>query len=303
MPTWSPPPERIASLLPSATEIVRALGLESSLVAVSHSCDFPGRVAALPRVTRTRVPKDASSAEIDAVVREHLASGASLYELDVELLDRLGPDLVITQALCDVCAVGPDEVGRALPALRSSPAVLTLEPRTLDGAFGTILEVGHAVARAAEAAALVATLRRRVERVRERTVRRGGRPRVAFLEWVDPLISGGHWNPELVELAGGCDGLGRPGHPSRRVEWDEILEWRPEVLVLACCGYTAERSRQEIVLLRDRPGFDGLPCARTGAIYVMDGVGHFSRPGPSLVDSLEALAAILQSASSPASSR
>ena len=287
-------PERIASLLPSATEIVRALGLESSLVAVSHSCDFPGRIASLPRVTRTRVPKEASSAEIDAVVRDCLAQGDSLYELDVETLDRLRPDLVITQALCEVCAVGPGEVGRAVPALRSAPDVLTLEPRTLEGAFETVLEVGRATGRQAQADTLVASLRRRVEAVRARTKLRPVRPRVAFLEWVDPPICGGHWNPELVELAGGTDGLGERGRPSRTVDWGEILAWRPEVMVLACCGFNAERARREVAILRQRPGFDGLPCARSGRIYVLDGVGHFSRPGPSLVDSLEALAAILR---------
>ncbi|MEZ0335795.1 MAG: ABC transporter substrate-binding protein [Gemmatimonadales bacterium] len=287
-------PERIASLLPSATEIVRALGLEASLVAVSHSCDFPGRIASLPRVTRTRVPKEASSAEIDAVVRDCLAQGDSLYELDVETLDRLRPDLVITQALCEVCAVGPGEVGRAVPALRSAPEVLTLEPRTLEGAFETVLEVGRATGRPAQADTLVASLRRRVEAVRVRTTLRPVRPRVAFLEWVDPPICGGHWNPELVELAGGTDGLGERGRPSRTVDWEEILAWRPEVMVLACCGFKAERSRREVAVLRQRPGFDGLPCARSGRIYVLDGVGHFSRPGPSLVDSLEALAAILR---------
>jgi iron complex transport system substrate-binding protein len=293
LPISSPPPDRIASLLPSATEIVRALGLESSLVAVSHSCDFPGRIASLPRVTRTRVPKEAGSAEIDAVVRSCLSHGESLYELDVETLDRLRPDLVITQALCDVCAVGPGEVSRAVPALRSAPEVLTLEPRTLEGAFETIREVGTATHRVAQAHALVGSLRRRVEAVRDRTSRRAVRPRVALLEWVDPPICGGHWNPELVELAGGTDGLGRPGRPSRTVMWDEILAWRPEVMVLACCGFTAERTRREVSLLRQRPRFADLPCARTGRIHVLDGVGHFSRPGPSLVDSLEALTAIL----------
>ncbi|MGH7536897.1 MAG: ABC transporter substrate-binding protein [Gemmatimonadales bacterium] len=296
MPISSPPELgglRIASLLPSATEIVLALGREESLVAVSHSCDFPGRVEALPRVTRTRVPKDAASREIDAVVRECLERGESLYQIEVELLDRLRPDLVVTQALCEVCAVGPDEVGRAVPALRTKPRVLTLEPRTLDGAFDTILEVGHAIERRERAARLVGDLRRRVDAVRARTPGRTSRPRVAFLEWADPPICGGHWNPELVHLAGGCDGLGRPGEPIRTVEWEEVLDWRPQVLVLACCGFTAERSRAELALLRERPGYDRLPCARSGRVHVMDCVGHFSRPGPSLVESLEVLERVM----------
>ncbi len=285
---------RIVSLLPSATEIVLALGLEDSLVAVSHSCDFAGRVAGLPRATRTRVPADAPSREIDAIVRECHRRGESLYQLDVELLNALQPELLITQALCDVCAVGPDELGRALPALEFSPEVVTLEPRTLAGAFQTIEAVGRAVGHADRAQTLVRSLGVRVEAVRGRQAKRETRPRVAFLEWADPPICGGHWNPELVELAGGCDGLGRRGSPSRTLDWEEILEWQPEVLILACCGFTAARGRQEVANLSARPGFDTLPCARTGRIRVLDGVGHFSRPGPSLVDSLELLEEVLR---------
>jgi iron complex transport system substrate-binding protein len=286
-------PPRVASLLPSATEIVRALGLESSLVAVSHSCDFPGRVRTLPRATSTRVPSGADSREIDQVVRECLRRGESLYRLDDELLDRLQPDLILTQSLCEVCAVGPSEVARALPALGSRPRVVTLEPHTLEDVFGNILTVGAAMGRPAGAAALVRRLRRRVEAVRVRASRRRRRPPVAFLEWADPPISGGHWNPELVELAGGRDGLGRPGERSRVVAWEEILGWRPEVLVLACCGFDEARGRRELALLQRQPGFADLPCARTGRIHVMDGVRLFSRPGPSLVESLERLAAVL----------
>jgi iron complex transport system substrate-binding protein len=182
--------------------------------------------------------------------------------------------------------------------------VITLEPCTLEGVFESILEVGRATGRHAEAAALVASLRRRVDAVRARTARRIARPRVAFLEWIDPPMCGGHWNPELVELAGGCDGLGEAGRPRRTVRWEEILAWQPEVLVLACCGFTAERTQEDVAILQQRPGFAALPCARTGRIHVMDGVGHFSRPGPGLVDSLEALAAILsQKASRAASTR
>jgi iron complex transport system substrate-binding protein len=284
---------RVASLLPSATEIVRALGLESSLVAVSHSCDFPGRVQALPRATSTRVPKDASSREIDEVVRGCLRRGESLYQLDEALLDRLRPDLIVTQSLCEVCAIGPDEVGRAIPTLGRRPTVITLEPHTLEEVFGGILTVGAALGRTTEAAALVRRLRHRVSAVKGRAARRRHSPRVAFLEWADPLICGGHWNPELVELAGGRDGLGRAGERSRAVDWEDLVAWQPEVLVLACCGFDEARGREELELLRRRPGFVKLPCARSGRIHVMDGVRLFSRPGPSLVESLERLAAVL----------
>jgi iron complex transport system substrate-binding protein len=286
-------PARIASLLPSATEIVCALGLEEALVAVSHSCDFAGRIESLPRVTRTRVPYGAQSREIDAVVRDCLHRGESLYQLDEALLESLRPDLIVTQALCEVCAVGPAEVGRAVPALSSHPRIVTLEPRTLEEVFGAIEAVGAAVGRSETAAALVKDLRRRVEVVRARSGALTRRPRVAFLEWADPPICGGHWNPELVELAGGRDGLGRRGEPSRRVAWKDLLAWQPEVMVLACCGFDEARGRRELDLLRLRPEFERLPCARDGRIYVMDGVRLFSRPGPSLVESLEGLAAIL----------
>jgi iron complex transport system substrate-binding protein len=283
----------VASLLPSATEIVRALGLESALVAVSHSCDLPGRVEALPRATSTRVPSGAGSREIDEVVRDCLRRGESLYQLDDALLERLQPEVIVTQSLCEVCAVGSGEVERAVPVLGSRPAVITLEPHTLDEAVDSILTVGDALGRSREAVTLVRGLRRRVDAVRVRTVLRHQRPRVAFLEWADPPISGGHWNPELVELAGGCDGLGRPGRPSRTLAWEEILDWRPEVMVLACCGFDEARGREELEVLRQRPGFTDLPCARSGRLHVMDGVRLFSRPGPSLVDSLERLAAVL----------
>jgi iron complex transport system substrate-binding protein len=286
-------PRRIATLLPSATEIVCSLGLEDALVAVSHSCDFAGRVASLPRVTTTRVPHEASSGEIDAVVRDCLSHDESLYQLDVALLESLRPDLIVTQALCEVCAVGPAEVGRAVGALSWDPRIITLAPRTLEDVFGAIVEVGEAVGRSEGARALVGDLRRRVDAVRTRGAAVARRPRVAFLEWADPPMCGGHWNPELVELAGGRDGLGRRGEASRVVAWQDVVDWRPEVLVLACCGFDEARGEEEMELLRRRPGFARLPCARDGRTYVMDGVRLFSRPGPSLVESLERLAAIL----------
>ena len=284
---------RIASLLPGATEIVLALGLEDALVAVSHSCDFPGRVASLPRVTRTRIPLDAPSREIDRIVRAALARGESLYEVDAERLDALSPDLIVTQGLCQVCAVGPGEVQRALPSLRSSPTVLSLEPKTLEETFAAITQVGEATGRCSRAERVVAGLRGRVDAVRRRRLAGARRPRVAFLEWIDPLISGGHWNPELVALAGGEDGLGRSGMPSRTIAWEELLAWQPEVLVAACCGYSAERTRRELAAFRARPGVAQLPCVRNGRVHVADGVASFSRPGPSLVESLERLEEML----------
>ena len=285
-------PPRIASLLPGATEIALALGLREALVAVSHSCDFPGRVARLPRVTRSSVPLDAPSHEIDALVRQALARGESLYQVDGPALDALRPDLILTQDLCRVCAVGPAEVAQVLPGLRSTPVVLSLGPTTLEGVFRAIGEVGAVTGRVGRAERVVETLRRRVDAVRARPGR-GRRPRVAFLEWLDPLICGGHWNPELVALAGGEDGLGRPGEPSRAITWEELRAWCPEVLVAACCGYSAERSRADLAVLRRLPGAETLPCFRDDRVHVVDGKCLFSRPGPSLVPSLELLGSLL----------
>ncbi|HEU5169560.1 MAG TPA: ABC transporter substrate-binding protein [Gemmatimonadales bacterium] len=284
---------RIASLLPSATEIVCALGAGKSLVGISHSCDRPAGALGLPRLTRTAVPMGVSSREIDHAVRDCLARGESLYTIDTEALAALDPDLVITQGLCDVCAVTKSEVDGALCVSRTAPRVLSLDACTLDQVLESVIEVGRAIEREAEAAALVADLRTRVERVRARSARLTRRPRVGFLEWVDPLMCGGHWNPELVALAGGEDGIGRAGEPSRTIEWRELTAWRPEVLIVACCGFTVERSRREVAVLRERPGFRELPCARSGRIQVFDGAGLFSRPGPALVDSLELLAGVL----------
>jgi iron complex transport system substrate-binding protein len=280
---------RVVSLLPSATETIMALGARDTLVGVSHSCDHP-EVGHLPRLTRTRVPRGASSAEIDAVVRQCLAGGESLYTIDVETLDALEPDLIITQGLCDVCAVTGREVHDALCAVRTAPRVLSSEPHTLVGVLEAISDIGAALDRAAAAAELVAELRLRIERVRARAAAIERPPRVAFLEWLDPPMCGGHWNPELVELAGGVDGIGHAGEPSRTITWDDVQAWQPEVLCVACCGYPLEQTTRELAAMLRRRELSGLPFARTGRIHAFDGVGLFARPGPRIVDSLETLA-------------
>jgi iron complex transport system substrate-binding protein len=283
---------RIASLLPGATEIVLALGLRESLVAVSHSCDFPGRTATLPRVTRTSIPVDVPSREIDRLVRAALDRGESLYEVDGPALERLSPDLIITQGLCRVCAVVPEQVACVTPALSGNTTVLSLEPRTLEETFAAIRQVGAATERERRAGRVIAALRRRVDAVRA-CARPSRRPRVSFLEWLDPPICGGHWNPELVGLAGGEDVLGRAGEPSRTTTWEEVADRRPDVLVVACCGYSAERSRAELALLLRCSDVGTLPCVRAGRVHVVDGKALFSRPGPNLVTSLELLARLI----------
>lgn len=288
---------RIVSLLPSATEIVCSLGLEEQLVGVTHECDFPPGVRTLPKVTTTLVPTDVSGRAIDAIVRDRIGAGAALYSLDLEALERLRPDLIVTQTLCNVCAVAEDEVRDASCALPTAPTVLNLEPQTLDQVLASIGDVGRAVGVRDRARQTVGALRRRIDAVVSACARERHRPRVALLEWLDPPFSTGHWNPELVRMAGGVDGLGREGQPSVTLEWSQVIAWQPEVVVISCCGFTAERAMEETAVLRDVPGWSELPAVRAGRVWVTDGASYFSRPGPRLVDSLELLGHVLHPAS------
>lgn len=281
---------RIVSLLPSATEIVCSLGLGDRLVGVSHECDYPAFVRGLPSVTRTLIPSDASSGEIDDLVAERMRGGQSLYTLDVPLLAQLRPDLIVTQGLCEVCAVGEGEVQAAVCALASQPRVVNLEPTSLGEVLAAIGEVGVAAGIADRAVAAVDALRRRIDAVAARSANIAERPRTILLEWIDPPFTCGHWSPELVRLAGGVEGLGREGERSRRARWEEIVAWQPEALVIACCGFDVERTLRDLPILVAQPGWSELPCVRDERVYVVDGSTYFSRPGPRLVDSLEILA-------------
>lgn len=284
---------RIVSLLPSATEIVCALGLEDRLVGVTHECDHPASVRKLPKVTHTLIPTDATSAEIDSLVRDRLGAQSALYTLDMKTLERLAPDLIVTQALCDVCAVAESEVRDAACRLPTGPNVLNLEPETLDDVISCVRQVADAAGESQRSDPVIAGLRGRVDAVVSRGRSLERRPRVALLEWVDPPFSTGHWNPELVRLAGGEDGLGRPGQKSVTLRWDQVIEWQPEVVLISCCGFTAERALQESEALRNVAGWDELPAVRDDRVHVTDGTAYFSRPGPRLVDSLELLAHVI----------
>ncbi|WIG61586.1 MAG: ABC transporter, substrate-binding protein (cluster 8, B12/iron complex) [Ktedonobacterales bacterium] len=285
---------KIISLLPSATEIVCALGLASDLVAVTHECDYPAYVTEKPFITRSLLRPDLTSGEIDAAVRSQLSADAhSLYAIDRALLATLAPDLIITQKLCEVCAVAYDEVLDAVGSLPHQPGVLNLEPMTLSEVLADIQRVADAAGHPDGGRQLVATLHARIERVRETVAHATTQPRVAFLEWIDPLFCGGHWNPELVRLAGGIDPLGRERQPSVRIEWEQIAAFAPEVMVISCCGFSEERTRQDLPLLAALPGYAELPCVRAGRVHIVNGSAYFSRPGPRLVDSLEMLASLL----------
>jgi iron complex transport system substrate-binding protein len=281
---------RIVSLLPSATEIICSLGLEEQLVGVTHECDWPPSVVRLPKVTRTLIPTEASSAEIDRLVRERLSANTALYSLDMETLERLKPDLIITQALCDVCAVAEEEVNAAACSLPGQPRVINLEPETLSEVIACISVVASATNTTERGLRVADNLRSRVDAVARRSLAVANPPPAMLLEWIDPPFSCGHWSPELVSLAGAQEVIGKPGQRSRTVAWREIVDAQPELLLIACCGMSVDRALQDLPILRSYEGFGDLACVRNDRVYVMDGSSYFSRPGPRLVDSLEIMA-------------
>jgi iron complex transport system substrate-binding protein len=283
----------VVSLLPAATEIVAALGLTDWLVGVSHECDYPPEVKTRPRVTRCEIyGKGLSSADVDAWVNGELAAGRPLYTLDAELLRALEPDVILTQQLCDVCAIDYGSVAAFARSLPKPPKIINLEPSSLADIFSDIERVAAALGEVDRGQALVASLTQRVDRVRSQVAKATTRPRCCHLEWIDPLFCSGHWTPELMEMAGATDPLGRKGLPSTRVAWEQVLEAQPEILVLACCGYDAERTVQDLEILKRQAGWNTLPAVSRHQVYAVDGSSYFSRPGPRIVDSLEMLAEI-----------
>ena len=277
----------VVSLLPSATEIVRALGCEDRLVGVSHSCNVEG----VPRVTSTRVPYREDSRTIDNFVRDHLTGHQALYDLDIGKLESIAPDVVVSQALCDVCAVSTGDVREAIDSLPSNPLLVDLEPNTLDDVLADILRVGRALGVETGAVRLEAELRRRQRAVayRSAVIPEHRRPRVAFLEWLIPPFNGGHWNPELVEIAGGINLFGDAGQPSTTLDWSTIRDAAADVLFIACCGFLADRSLEDVKEISDMREWKSLPAVRNGRVYIADG-DFFSCPGPGLIDGLEQLA-------------
>ena len=277
---------RIVSLVPAGTEIVCALRLAPSLVAVTHDCDYPPEVVRLPRVTHSTIPPRASARDIDVAVREAAASADSTFHLDAAALRDARPDVIVGQTLCAVCAVTLDQ----LPALRAR--VVPLEAGSLEGMLADIARVADALAVDGAGARLVAELRSRLDRVADAT-RGRARPRVACLEWLDPLFFGGHWVPEQVATAGGDDVLARPGERSREIAFDDLARADPDVVVLMPCGFHLDRAREDAdALLRD-PRWSALRAARAGRVHPVDGAAYFSRPGPRLVDGAELLADLL----------
>ena len=281
---------RIVSLLPSATEIVFALGLGDSLVGVSHMCDYPAEARGLPVVSRSiRSKSHLSSAEIDAIIQQARATGNPLYIIDGGLLKRLQPDLILTQELCEVCAVGAGSVFETVAkTLDYSPEILSIRPAGLDDIFENIRRIGDAARAPEEAAALLAELRARSAYVAGRASD-GHRPKVFCIDWLEPLRNTGQWTPELVELSGGEEGLAEKWGKSREVEWDEVLAYQPDYVMVMPCAFNMDRTIAETARLAEREEWNSLDAVREGRVFLFDGQIP-SRHGPRVVDVLEGLA-------------
>jgi iron complex transport system substrate-binding protein len=276
---------KICSLLPSATEILYAIGLADEIVAVTHECDYPGGALTKPKITESVIDHERlTSAEIDHHVASNVGRHGSIYSLKEDLLDALQPDLIVTQELCDVCAVSYKEVQHAAKVLDAKTKIVSLEPNTLNDVLETIGFVGEITGRQAAAREKVQELKDRLDRVHER-VRGRKRPRVYAMEWLDPPFSGGHWVPEMVEIAGGEELLGRPGAKSERITVEQIREANPEIIVLMPCGFSLERTVDEYRRVPFIPGWKG-------EVYAVDGSSYFNRPGPRLIEGVEILAEI-----------
>ncbi len=284
---------RVVSLLPSATEILFALGFDKEIVGVSHECDFPPQARTKRVVIHSRLPHDAAPSEIDRLVREYVSRGESLYSVDAEALVELAPDLIITQDLCQVCAASPDDLAATLARFANPPEVLCLNPQDLGDVWRDILWVGEATCRGHEAEALLKKIGTRIGELEGQLEGVEHRPLVAILEWLQPFYVAGHWVPEMIEIAGGKDALGRKRTPSFRVSAENVIEAAPEVLLIAQCGYSAKQARDEYRAMSFPEEWSAIPAVRNSRVYAMDASGYFSRPGPRLISGIEALAKIL----------
>ncbi len=278
---------RIVSLVPSATEMLFALGLGPEVVAVTHECDYPSQALGLPRVTRDVLPPGLSAAEIDTAVKERTLAGKSIYELDTEALHELAPDLIVTQALCTVCAVSHEDVRAIAEELDTQPLVISLDPHTIGEVLGDARILAQATDRKDAAVELVQDAAARIDRIRIAT-RDAARPRVVALEWLDPPFVAGHWTPQMISFAGGEDVLGFPGESSQEHTWQEVAASQPDIAVIMPCGYDAEIAHREAEMHRDE-----LAALGAGEVVAVNASAYFSRPGPRLVDGLELLAHIL----------
>lgn len=286
---------RIVTLIASATEIVCALGLEECLVGRSHECDYPPSVRRLPQVSRPLFPVSPSNSRaIDLAVKDRLRLALSIYEVDAKLLRSLAPDIIITQTQCQVCAVTPEDVERATCEMAGHPVrVIALEPNRLGDVWADISRVGFAAGAVQRAQELAESLGDRVMRIGVKANTRRPRPRVAVIEWIDPLMAAGNWMPELVEIAGGINLFGEAGKHSPWMTWEELVASDPDLVIVSPCGFDIPRTMGEMTVLSSRPEWLGLKAVRAGRVFVADGNAYFHRPGPRLVESAEILAEML----------
>ncbi len=293
---------RIVSFLPSATEMVFALGLDEQLVGVTHECDYPPQARNKPVVVRNVLPVETmSQAEIDRAVAERMHSGDSLYQIDEALLRKLSPDLILTQNLCQVCAPSGNEVSQVLQTLEKRPEILWLTPRTITEIFDNLRDLAKATGRESSAQDIIDDCNARIDRLKNLSAN-CGRPRVFCMEWLDPVYACGHWVPELVKLAGGTDELGREGGESVRISWDQISSYSPDVIVIMPCGFNLQQTMKEVwnsfgrySLKRstDTQAFFELPAVREGRVFAVDANSYFARPGPRVIEGAEVLAQII----------
>jgi iron complex transport system substrate-binding protein len=285
---------RIVSFLPSATEMVCALGLGEHLLGITHECDYPPEINGKPVVVGNVLPIETmSQSEIDTAVTERLRNGLSLYRVDEIKMQDLAPDLILTQNLCQVCAPSGNEVSHLLKVLPSKPNVLWLTPKSLEQIFENIRDLGHATSREREANTLIASSRARLEAIAAKTRSLPYRPRVFCLEWMDPIYCCGHWIPEMVRIAGGRDELGREGTDSVRIRLNDVLRWNPEVLVVMPCGFGLTKTVEQARQLVNDPNWKDVAAFRTGRVFGVDANSYFARPGPRVVDGTELLAHLI----------
>jgi len=285
---------RIVSFLPSATEMACALGLSDQLVGITHECDYPPSVKEKPVVVSSAISMATmTQAEIDSIVSERMRNGQSLYQVDEKLLQELAPDLILTQDLCQVCAPSGNEVTQALTALPKKPEILWLTPKSLAQIAENLRELGEATGRLEKAEELIANGGAILDHVAERARAASTRPRVFCMEWIDPVYCSGHWVPEMVSIAGGVDHLGHEGSDSVRVPWEDVLAWKPEVLVIMPCGFNLHQVLELTPKLCERSGWHELPAVQQGRVYAVDASSYFARPGPRVVEGTELLAHII----------
>lgn len=284
-------PMRIVSLYPAATEIVALLGLAEQLVGISHECDFPQSIRSLPQVTKCTLPPHASSAEIDAIVRQKMSANQPLYEIDSDLLQRLEPDIVLTQSLCKVCAVDKGSIEQSLGSFAATTIILALQPVELSAVLEDIERIATAADTFHRSQVVIDSLRNRIQSIEQAVRQATHRPTVVMLEWIEPLFCSGHWTPELIRIAGGDELIGQEKELSTTISIEQLIAASPDILLFACCGYSRERTCQDIQRTDLLSQLATMPAVKNSQIYIGDGNAYFNRPGPRLVDTLEMLAA------------